>query len=143
MKCLRTLQLRFVLLRLLGGCLLFCFIMMISGCNMPTKEGQDKQRYSLEQISLSTKASADILGKANKEVDGVDDIITALNNNFKNIPKPAPFEWPDWLKYLLYGGLALLAPGALNHSAQQGKGIFGILGKVLGSLANGNKKDKK
>ena len=114
-----------------------CFV-PTSGCNYATKEGQDKQRYSLEQISLSTKASADILGKANKEVDGVEKIISTLNKNFKDIPKPEPFKIPDWFQWLLYGIGALLVPDAVKKTLQgAGKGA-GILGKLF----NGNKGKK-
>ena len=127
MKCYKKYVCSFVLLRLWVLCLLFSFLIMTNGC-----ASLEKIRVSSEQTALSTKATAEILGKANKEVDGVTEIVNALNKNFKNIPKPEPYRIPEWVKLL--GGLIamLLVPDFAKKAGQGIGGTVSIIKKVIG-----------
>ena len=130
MKCYKKYVYSFVPLRLWVLCLLFSFLIMINGC--VSRKILEEIRISSEQTALSTKATAEILGKANKEVDGVDLIIKTLNKNFKNIPKPEPYRIPEWVKLL--GGLIamLLVPDFAKKAGQGIGGTVSIIKKVIG-----------
>ena len=130
MKCYKKYIYSFVPFRLWVLCLLFSFLIMTNGC--VSQKTLEKIRVSSEKTALSTKATAEILGKANKEVDGVDLIIKTLNKNFKDIPKQEPFKIPEWVKIL--GGLIamLLVPDFAKKASQGVKGAVLIIKKVSG-----------
>ena len=137
MKCLNTLSSSptnigrsFWRLRLLAFCLLFFFMLNASGCVSQGTLEEIKQ--NTKETALSTKATTDILSKANKDVEGVENIMKIFNKKFDNIPKPEPYRIPEWVKLL--GGLIamLLVPDFAKKAGQGIGGTVSIIKKVIG-----------
>ncbi len=130
MKCFLNFSFFAVHLPSLRVALLLCFIVTSSGC--ASQETLEKIRENTEQSAMADKGTFDILGKANKDIEGVPEIVAALNKNFSNIPKPVPFEIPDWLIILGCTIAGFLFPDFAKKAGQGAMGSIKIIKKVIG-----------
>lgn len=107
-------------------CLLFSFGLTVgtSGCT-----SIEQIREASQEIALNTKALVDIEGKKHPENKDVQDVILALEKGLNGIPKPEPFQIPDWIEYAIY----ILIGGSVLQGTKNSGQIFSAIGKMLGN----------
>lgn len=86
-------------------------------------------RKASQETALNTKALVDIEGKKHPENKGVSEIIVALEKGLGGIPKPEPFQIPDWIEYAIY----ILLGSSVLQGTKNGGQIFSVIGKLLGN----------
>jgi len=97
---------------------------MTSGC-----ASIDQIRKASQETAMNTKALVDIEGKKHPENKGIEGVILALEKGLDNIPKPEPFQIPDWIEYAIY----ILLGSSVLQGTKNGGQIFSVIGKLLGN----------
>ena len=98
--------------------------MFTSGCT-----SIEQIREASQETAMNTKALVDIEGAKSPENKGVSEIIVALEKGLGGIPKPEPFQIPDWIEYAIY----ILLGSSVLQGTKNGGQIFSVIGKLLGN----------